>query len=135
MRRKRKVRRFVMPEVSLTPLIDTALTLLIIFIVAAPMMNHSIKVNLPKGSSQDMNNQKALIVISVLSNGSLLLNDTVVEKENLITAVKECSNATEATSIYLHGDAHASYGSIMNVFDTLKKASIKSVVLSLKRDG
>ena len=37
------------PEITLTPLIDTALTLLIIFMVTTPMIHNAIKVNLPRG--------------------------------------------------------------------------------------
>ena len=60
--RKRKTRRFHMPEISLTPLIDTALTLLVIFMVTAPMIQHGIKVDLPHGAAKEVSGQQELVV-------------------------------------------------------------------------
>ena len=51
-RRKRRA-SVLMQEISLTPLIDMALTLLIIFMVTAPMLNNAIKVELPKGQAKE----------------------------------------------------------------------------------
>ena len=50
--RGRRRRLQAMNDVSLTPLIDTALTLLIIFMVATPMMRNSIRVTLPSGQAK-----------------------------------------------------------------------------------
>ena len=53
MRKWRRRQMVSMKEISLTPLIDTALTLLIIFMITAPMMQNSIKVQLPKGKAKE----------------------------------------------------------------------------------
>ena len=47
--RRRRLRRVTLPEISLTPLIDTALVLLVIFMVATPMMRNAIHIDLPEG--------------------------------------------------------------------------------------
>ena len=63
LRRRRKTGCLV-PEITLTPLIDTALTLLIIFMVTTPMMHNAIKVNLPRGNvKEDRGSKQELIVL------------------------------------------------------------------------
>ena len=59
---KRRRARPSPQEISLTPLIDTALTLLIIFMVTTPMMHNAIKVNLPQGKSNEAGGQQELVV-------------------------------------------------------------------------
>ena len=44
-----------MSDINVTPFVDVLLVLLIIFMVAAPLMNGNIKVNLPKGSAKKVN--------------------------------------------------------------------------------
>ena len=68
--RKRRGRRLQMPEVSLTPLIDTALTLLVIFMITAPMVQYGIKVDLPQGKSKEVATQQELVV-SIHRNGTM----------------------------------------------------------------
>ena len=59
---KKRTRRFSTPEISLTPLIDTALTLLVIFMITAPMIHNGIKVDLPQGNSKEVGSQQELVV-------------------------------------------------------------------------
>ena len=54
LRRSRRSSSMGIPEITLTPLIDTALTLLIIFMVTSPMINNGIKVDLPQGKVQEI---------------------------------------------------------------------------------
>ena len=74
--RSRRGRRSVgLPEVTLTPLIDTALTLLVIFMITTPMMNNVIKINLPSSSVNegDSKDQQETIVY-IDKQGKLYLN-------------------------------------------------------------
>ena len=77
---RRKTRRFELPKISLTPLIDTAFTLLIIFMVAAPMMNHGIKVDLPQGATKEAPQQQELVV-TITKEDHLFFNSFPVWKE------------------------------------------------------
>lgn len=132
MKRKKNYKRLAMPEVSLTPLVDTALTLLVIFMVAAPMMHYSIKVDLPKGRSTDTQQQQKQIIVSVLSDGAIKVNEKEIVIEQLLAEVKEVVHKEPQARIYLYGDSAASYGKIIEIFDTLKNAAITSVVLAIR---
>jgi len=64
---------FEMPHVSLTPLIDVALTLLIIFMITAPMVQNGIKIDLPQGNSKEVGSQQELVV-SMRRDGKMFFN-------------------------------------------------------------
>ena len=92
--RKRRARRSAMhrtelPEISLTPLIDTALTLLIIFMITTPMINNSIKIDLPQGKSQEVQGQQQQeLVVSLAKDGTMFFNNIPVTIDNLAETIR-----------------------------------------------
>ena len=76
-------------EVSLTPLIDTALTLLIIFMVTTPMIHNAIRVDLPKGNAQEAGNQQQQeLTVAINKSGTMFFNDKPVTLDTLGPVVK-----------------------------------------------
>jgi biopolymer transport protein ExbD len=126
---RKRGRRYVMPEVSLTPLIDTALTLLVIFMVTVPMMQHGIKVDLPQGATKEAPKQQELVVV-VTKDGKLFFNSFPVTKETLIEKVKK-EMGDSGDIVHVRADKGASYGSVIDIVDTLK-GTVPAVALSTR---
>ena len=124
-------RRFQMPEITLTPLIDTALTLLVIFIVTAPMVQNGIKVDLPQGNSKEVGNNQELVV-TLSKDGKLYFNSYPVEKENLVDTVQKSLENNPETPIYVRADEIVSYGKVIEIVDSLKQAGVKYVAMSTR---
>jgi len=129
--RKRRSRRFKMPEISLTPLIDTALTLLIIFMVTAPMTQNSIKLDLPKGKSKEVGAEQE-IVISVTRDNKLFFNSYPVDKDQLVVKVKDSLKNREDLPVYVRADEKVSYGRVIELVDELKQAGVQYVAMSTR---
>jgi biopolymer transport protein TolR len=129
--RRRRPNRFTLPEVSLTPLIDTALCLLIIFMVAAPMMKNGIGVALPEGQVKEGGGQQELVV-SADKNGALYFNSYPVEQVKLAGEIRRVMGNKVDSPIYLHADQCLSCGKVIEVLDELKQANFKHVVISTK---
>ena len=127
--KKPKRRHLTLPEISLTPLIDTALTLLIIFIVTAPMVQNGIKVNLPQGKSKEAGNQQELVV-TLNKKNELYFNSYPVKKEELVTTIQKALENNEDTPIYVRADETVSYGNVIEIVDNLKQAGVKYVAMS-----
>ncbi len=127
--KKPKRRHLTLPEISLTPLIDTALTLLIIFIVTAPMVQNGIKVNLPQGKSKEAGNQQELVV-TLNKRNELYFNSYPVKKEELVTTVQKALEGKDDTPIYVRADQTVSYGNVIEIVDNLKQAGVKYVAMS-----
>jgi biopolymer transport protein TolR len=131
--KKRKTRRFKMPEVSLTPLIDTALTLLVIFMVTAPMMQHGLKVDLPHGKAKEVSGQQELVV-TMSKDGKLYFNSFPVEKKDLAKTIKKEMGYNADLPVYVRADKELEYGKVVEVVDELKGVA-KLVALSTRSIG
>ena len=132
-RRQRK--QITMPEVTLTPLIDTALTLLVIFMVATPMMNNMIKVELPSSHVDETDSRvQQETIVFIDKNQKLFLND---KQMNLDVIIKTLQNMTEQKKIdivFVKADQAVEYGKVIDVVDSIKMAGgIKYVALATKR--
>lgn len=132
MRRKlRQGRRFKAPEISLTPLIDMALTLLVIFIVTAPIVHNGIRVDLPQGKSREIGNEQEFVVTIDKSN-TLYFNAYPVKNNELIPVVLSALKDNTETPVYIKADETVAYGKVIAVVDELKMAGIKYVAMSTR---
>lgn len=122
-------------EISMTPLIDTALTLLIIFMVATPMMHNSLKIDLPEGTSKEAADQQAELVVYVTEQGTLFFNDLPITEENLVPTIqKTMESCQKAKPIFVKADKLVQYGKVIGLVDRLKMVGgIEYVALATKQ--
>jgi biopolymer transport protein TolR len=127
----RRGRKSLAPEIVLTPLIDTALTLLVIFIMTAPMVQNGIKVDLPQGNSKEVGEQQELVV-TLSKEGKLFFNSFPVEMNGLADVVKNAMNGRPDVPIYVRADECIEYGKVIEVVDMLKMSGAKYVAMSTR---
>ena len=122
MRRKVKTRRRRLnrAELTLTPLIDTALTLLIIFMITAPMMRNAIKIALPDGTAKEAGSAKQELVVYIDSKERIFFNDIELSLERLIPMVKESVGARNQQTVFVRADKVVKYGHVIKVVDQIK---------------
>src|SRR3546814_16918880 len=72
-----------MSEINMVPLIDVMLVLLVIFIITAPLLTHSIKIDLPHVSAQASQEQPRTVDLAVDARGGLFWNDQPVTTDGL----------------------------------------------------
>jgi len=133
--RSRRRRLTAMNDVSLTPLIDTALTLLIIFMVATPMMRNSIRVTLPKGQAQEDNSKQQDLVVQISENKELQFNgDTIKGLDQLIAQLKKTIGTQQDRVVHVYGAKNVDYGFVIELVDSLKSVGgIRHVALATQR--
>jgi len=122
-------RKTASPEMTLTPLIDTFATLLLVFIVAAPMVQNGIKVDLPQGKIKEVGNQQDLVV-TLNRDGKIYFNNFAIERKNLVSSVQKALVQKEDTPVYVHADESVKYGKVIEIVDELKLAGVKYVAMS-----
>lgn len=127
--------RTSMSEISLTPLIDTALTLLIIFMVATPMLHNSIKINLPDGKTKEAAAISEELIVTIMDNGTLFFNGMSVTQDNLIPTVKQAmAKSKKDRPVFVKADKMVNYGKVIQVVDQLKMVGgIEYVALATKK--
>ena len=133
---RKRSKKLYLPEVSLTPLIDTALTLLIIFMITTPMLQDSIKLSLPETKNQKGGgvSQVEQIIVSVDKGGKIFLNDKPVKIENLPNLIREKVKQTKNNIVIVKGDRDIVYNDIIKVVDAVQCVEgINHVALAAKR--
>ena len=108
------------PEITLTPLIDTALTLLIIFMVTTPMIQNSIKVQLPQGSAKEVKDAAQDIVVHVDKDQTIYLNGQKISKDHLAGDLKKAVARSVQKVVFVKADERVSYGSVISLVDHIK---------------
>ncbi len=132
-RRQRKP--IVLPEVSLTPLIDTALTLLVIFMITAPMMNNVIKVELPSSHVDEMDTKvQQETIVYIDKQQKLYLNGVELSLQAIVKELQKMSKTKKVEIVFVKADQAVEYGKVIDLVDTIKMAGgIKYVALATKR--
>ena len=118
-----------MGEINVTPFVDVMLVLLIVFMVTAPLLTVGVEVDLPKTKAGAINADAAPLVVSIKSDGSLYLQEVVVEPEFLIPRLKAISNANPDVRIFVRGDQAVSYGEVLSVMGRIQSAGFEKVAL------
>jgi biopolymer transport protein ExbD len=145
MPRIRRLRKMPQAEISLTPLIDTALTLLIIFMVATPMIHNSIKVDLPEGKAKESEQASQEIVLVIDKQEQLFCNNQKVTIDTLLPAIQneverlKKNQAGVHNSLWIHVDKGTTLTAptlieVMSKIHTNKEQmGIKNVVFAMQR--
>ncbi len=130
--RKNRLKRMMTPEIVLTPMIDTFCVLLVIFIVAAPMVQNGIRVDLPFGKSKEVGTSQELVV-TINKENKLFLNTYPVTREALVAQVrKSLAQHKEDIPVYVRADEKVSYGKVIEIVDELKQAGVRFVAMSTR---
>lgn len=123
----------ILDEINVTPLLDLAWCLLVVFIVCVTAAVQGIKINLPKASaaaSQVKPNTKA---ITVMRDGKIFLDSFPVTMEELETRLRQYKAIDPNFPIVVRGDEDAYYKSVIEVLDLLSKLEITQLGLVTKR--
>ena len=121
-----------MGEINVTPFVDVMLVLLIVFMVTAPLLTVGVEVDLPKTKAGAINADAAPLVVSIKSDGSLYLQEAVVEPEALIPRLKAISDANPDVRIFVRGDQAITYGEVLSVMGRIQSAGFEKVALVAK---
>ena len=80
----------------MTPLIDVMLVLLVIFMIAAPLMTSSLKMDLPKVSAAKNNDGGAALALGITADGRFHLGDAVVTHDDLVRTLSRPPHASRS---------------------------------------
>jgi biopolymer transport protein ExbD len=121
-----------MTEINILPLVDIILVVLIIFMVTTSyIVSPSIKVTLPDAATGDATAPSSL-AISVLANGSLLLDGEAVTEEGLRAAVRTAKAGSDEVVCLIAGDRDARHGDVTHVIDVVKQEGVAKFAINIE---
>ena len=116
-----------MAEINMVPLIDVMLVLLVIFIVTAPLLSHSIKLDLPKASTQVMSAKAEKIDLSIDANGVRYWNGTALSREDAAARFVQESAKPTQPEIHLRADQAVPYRAVAETLADASKAGLSKI--------
>jgi biopolymer transport protein TolR len=119
-------------DINVTSLVDVAFTLLVIFIITAPMLQGGVQVNVPEAHVAPLTHQDEPFMISVDQEGRVFLAETEVAMEEFETSVPQMLRAAQAEMVYIKGDSLAGYGRVLQVIAAVSR--VEGIEFSLVAD-
>lgn len=112
-------------EINMIPLIDVMLVLLVIFMITAPLMTHSVKIDLPKASSEVQQPDKEAINLSIDTTGQLFWNEETVTRELLTQRLNDLfQERGELAELHIRADKEVPYHFVAETLADASKIGI-----------
>ena len=116
-----------MSDINMTPLIDVMLVLLVIFIITAPLMTSSLKLDLPKAEGTQPGSPPAFVSLAVDAQGQLFYGDEKLTPEQLLERVRAAAARDPATEVQLRADRAVPYGRVAEVIGLVQAAGLSRI--------
>ncbi len=120
-------RQAPMAEINVVPLVDVMLVLLIIFIITAPLLTHSVKIDLPKAESAPNITQPEHVELAIRTDGNLFWNGEPVVLEQLAPRFNTKVSQAPKTELHIRADKLAHYEQVARVMSIAAKAGIARI--------
>jgi biopolymer transport protein ExbD len=118
----------VMAAINTTPLVDVMLVLLIIFLITIPVINKTVKVQLPKAVNIPTQTKPENITIAVDAQGDVYWNDKkLASRDVLLSNVKAAAVEKPQPEVHIRGDKDARYEAIGRVMYMIQRGGIVKV--------
>ncbi len=116
-----------MSDINMTPLIDVMLVLLVIFMLTAPLMTSSLKLELPQTEGGQPSDAPTFIALAIDAEGRLFLGDQSLAAADLVQRVREAARGNAATEVQLRADSRVPYGRVAELIAGVQQAGLSRI--------
>ncbi len=113
-----------MAEINMVPLIDVMLVLLIIFIITAPLLTQSIKIDLPRVSSATATTKPEIITLLIAADGALYWNNAPISQAELDYRLAAAAQHQPQPELRLRADKTTPYQNLAEIMAAAQNAGI-----------
>jgi len=114
-------------EINMVPLIDVMLVLLVIFIVTAPLLSHSVRLELPKASTQVISAKAEKIDLSIDAAGVRYWNGQPATREEVVARFAQSASLATQPEIHLRADQGVAYRVVAETIADASKAGLTKI--------
>jgi biopolymer transport protein TolR len=116
-----------MSEINMTPLIDVMLVLLVIFMITAPLMSSSLKLDLPTSDAAQPNEAPRFVAVAIDPQGQLYLGDDKLDDAALRERIAAVARQNPQTEVQLRADRSVAYGRVAELIGIVQKAGLNRI--------
>ena len=117
----------VMSEINMTPLVDVMLVLLIIFIITIPVINHSVKIDLPKASNQPNDDKPKKIDLTIDVDGKVFWDGAQIEEGSMKSKFAEAAKSSPQPELHLRADKKTPYERVAQVMAAAQSGGLTKI--------
>ena len=122
-------------EINVTPLLDLAFVLLIIFMITTPLLENSMNLVIPSsGVSNAKVNPAQVQIISIDRRETIRFNNDLVDSQVLVARLTELKRANPDTAVVIRPDRDLSVQKLVGLMDLLQRAQITKVGIATKAE-
>lgn len=111
-------------EINMVPLIDVMLVLLVIFMITAPLLSHSLQINLPKVTTAPVEQEPMVIDIAIDAQGSIFWNEEPISAIELPALMRAEASQDPQPTLRLRADKDTRYEQLAEIMADAKKAGL-----------
>ncbi|MBP6903330.1 MAG: biopolymer transporter ExbD [Burkholderiaceae bacterium] len=111
-------------DINMTPLIDVMLVLLVIFIITAPLMTSSLRLDLPRAEGASPSGAPRYVAVAVNAEGQLFWGDEAVSADELKARVRQAAQRDASTEVQLRADRRVPYGRIAELIGLVQDGGL-----------
>jgi biopolymer transport protein ExbD len=130
MKKCSKSHHHALAELNITPLLDLAFVLLVIFIITTTPIVNDLNVDLPSAAKRPKDQKPQVNYVTVESNGQMYLNKDLVDLAGLQEKIIAMRYEHPDLNIVIRGSAKTKYARIVGVMDMLQQANVGKVNLA-----
>ena len=110
--------------INVTPMLDLAYVLLVVFILMTTASVQGLKISMPKPSNQAPTEKHDLLIVQVAETGQLLLNGAALSIEEIEARLTEAKARDPKMTVAIKGDGAAAYEQVMQVIDLCNRLAV-----------
>ena len=116
-----------MSDINMTPLIDVMLVLLVIFMITAPLMTTSLKLDLPKTEGAKPTDAPLFVAVAVDAKGGLFWADEALDAQALKDRIRDAAKRNPATEVQLRADQSVPYGRVAELIGLVQEGGLTRI--------
>ncbi|MBL8443067.1 MAG: biopolymer transporter ExbD [Zoogloeaceae bacterium] len=124
---ERDARGAPMSEINMVPLIDVMLVLLIVFMITAPLLTHSVKIDLPIASSTSSNEKPDTVTLAIDASGALFWNNQAIDEAALAARLEEAAALSPQPELHLRADKDTRYERLAQLMAQVNGAGLQKL--------
>jgi biopolymer transport protein ExbD len=115
------------PEINTTPLVDVMLVLLIIFIITIPVINQSVKIDLPRATSQPQDLKPENINLDIDAEGKIYWNREAIDASQLEIRIATAAQKTPQPELHLRAERTTQYEKVAQVMAAAQSGGLSKI--------